>query len=301
MSEIATVASWLRAARSVAVITGAGISAESGVPTFRGTDGLWRSFRAEDLATPEAFERNPELVWEWYRWRREKIAAAQPNAGHHVLARLESRIPDFLLLTQNVDGLHARAGSRRLVELHGNIWRSRCTKEAGRVFDESRQSSVISRQSLIDVELTDKPAPAAAATSESSSQRPRPELGGGAPSPEKRAAAHGDGGGAPSATDKCPSCPSCGALLRPDVVWFGEALDPVVVNRAIAAVERCDVLLLVGTSGVVYPVAGFPLVARRRGAHVVEINVEATPLSDVAHTVLRGTAGTLLPAVEAAL
>ena len=241
MSEIATVASWLRAARSVAVITGAGISAESGVPTFRGPDGLWRSFRAEDLATPEAFERNPELVWEWYRWRRAKIATAQPNAGHHVLARLEARVPEFLLLTQNVDGLHTRAGSRRLVELHGNIWRARCTKEGTR-FDQSGQWSVASGQ-----------------------------------------------------------CPSCGAPLRPDVVWFGEALDPVVINRAIAAVERCDVLLLVGTSGVVYPVAGFPLVARRRGAHVVEINVEATPLSDIAHAVLRGTAGTVLPAVEAAL
>lgn len=257
MSEIATVASWLRPARSLAVMTGAGISAESGVPTFRGTDGLWRSFRAEDLATPEAFERNPALVWEWYRWRREKIATAQPNAGHQVLARLESRIPEFLLLTQNVDGLHARAGSRQLVELHGNIWRARCTREPGRTFDESRQSSVVSPQS--DPVLID----------------------------DRRLTA--------------PSCPSCGALLRPDVVWFGESLDPAAIGQALAAIEHCDVLLLVGTSGVVYPVAGFPLVARRRGAKIVEINVESTPLSDLAHAVLRGTAGTVLPALEAAL
>lgn len=234
------------------------------MPTFRGTDGLWRSFRAEDLATPEAFERNPALVWEWYRWRREKIATAQPNAGHHMLARLESRIPEFVLLTQNVDGLHARAGSRQLVELHGNIWRSRCTKEPGRTFDESRQSTVISRQSnplVID------------------DCRPTTN--------DCRLAA--------------PSCPFCGALLRPDVVWFGESLNPAAIDRALAAIEHCDLLLLVGTSGVVYPVAGFPLVARRGGARIVEINVETTPLSDIAHAVLRGTAGTVLPALEAAL
>jgi len=251
MSEIVTVAAWLRAARSVAVITGAGISAESGVPTFRGADGLWRSFRAEDLATPEAFKRDPELVWEWYRWRRERIADAQPNAGHHVLARFESRIPEFLLLTQNVDGLHARAGSRRLVELHGNIWRVRCTRE-GTIFEDSGQCAVGGRQ----IEAPARPA---------------------------------------------AKCPACGALLRPDVVWFGESLDPAVIDRSLAAVESCDLLLLIGTSGVVYPVAGFPRIARRRGAKVVEINVETTPLSETAHAVLRGTAGTLLPALEAAL
>ena len=255
MSEIANVASWLRAARAVTVVTGAGISAESGVPTFRGADGLWRSFRAEDLATPEAFERNPELVWEWYRWRQTKIATAQPNAGHHALVRFESRMPAFLLLTQNVDGLHTRAGSRRLVELHGNIWRARCVRE-GTVFDESRQSGVGSRQ-------LDTQAAAAAPIS--------------------------------------AGCPSCGALLRPDVVWFGESLDPVVIGRALAAVETCEALLLVGTSGVVYPVAGFPAIARGHGARIIEINVEPTPLSQISHAVLRGTAATILPALEAAL
>lgn len=258
MSEIATVASWLREARSIAVMTGAGISAESGVPTFRGADGLWRSFRPEELATPEAFQQNPALVWEWYGWRRERIAGAEPNPGHHVLARLESRKPDFLLLTQNVDGLHRRAGSRQLVELHGNIWRARCTRDATHIFDERRQP-------------------------------PAEAHGGGAPCASNNAAS------------LLPSCPSCGALVRPDVVWFGEALDRAVMQQAMTAIERCEVLLLVGTSGVVYPVAGLPSIARRHGARVVEINVEATPLSELADQVFRGPAGTVLPALEAAL
>jgi NAD-dependent deacetylase len=120
----------LRRARSVAVLTGAGVSAESGVPTFRGPDGLWRRHRPEDLATPEAFRRDPALVWEWYDWRRGLVARCRPNPAHEALAELERRIPDFRLITQNVDGLHRKAGSRRLVELHGCLWRVRCTAEA---------------------------------------------------------------------------------------------------------------------------------------------------------------------------
>ena len=118
------------ATRAVTVITRAGISAESGGPTFRGANRLWRSFRPEDLATPQAFARDPQLIWDWYRWRRSSIATAAPNPGHEVLARWDARIRDDLLLTQNVDGLHTRAGAQRLVELHGNIWRARCTKGA---------------------------------------------------------------------------------------------------------------------------------------------------------------------------
>jgi NAD-dependent deacetylase len=119
----------LARARSVAVLTGAGVSAESGVPTFRGSDGLWRTYRAEDLATPEAFRRDPVLVWEWYDWRRQLIAKCRPNPAHHAIAALEGQIQDFLLITQNVDGLHHKAGSRRMVELHGNLWRVRCLRE----------------------------------------------------------------------------------------------------------------------------------------------------------------------------
>jgi NAD-dependent deacetylase len=126
-SDLAIVKARLAEATSIAVLTGAGISADSGVPTFRGPDGLWRNFRAEDLATPEAFARDPRLVWEWYNWRRELIATKHPNPAHQALVELERRIPDFLLITQNVDGLHPAAGSRRLIELHGNIWKVRCT------------------------------------------------------------------------------------------------------------------------------------------------------------------------------
>jgi NAD-dependent deacetylase len=126
-ARAAEAAARLREAQRVLVLTGAGVSAESGVPTFRGPQGLWRSFRPEDLATPEAFARDPGLVWEWYAWRRETVAACAPNPAHRALAALEARVPEFLLATQNVDGLHARAGSRRLVELHGSLWRVRCT------------------------------------------------------------------------------------------------------------------------------------------------------------------------------
>jgi NAD-dependent deacetylase len=117
----------LAAAQSVAVLTGAGISAESGIPTFRGAGGLWNNFRAEDLATPEAFARNPRMVWEWYNWRRESIAKAQPNPAHRALVKLETAKPRFTLITQNVDGLHDLAGSGRILKLHGDIWRLRCT------------------------------------------------------------------------------------------------------------------------------------------------------------------------------
>ena len=162
----------LRGARRVAVLTGAGISAESGVPTFRGPEGLWRKFRAEDLATPEAFARDPVLVWKWYDWRRGIIAKVAPNPGHVVLAHWEKRFPDFMLITQNVDGLHALAGSRRLLELHGNIWQTRCPDE-GRIVENR------------DVPLSPIP----------------------------------------------PRCSSCGGVLRPHIVWFGEELDPDILRR----------------------------------------------------------------------
>ena len=176
-------------------MTGAGVSAESGVPTFRGDGGLWRQCRAEDLATPQAFARNPRLVWEWYDWRRQKIAGCRPNPAHEALAQLEARCAEFLLVTQNIDDLHRRAGSRRLVELHGNIWRVRCAREA-------------TVSALPDVPLREIP----------------------------------------------PRC-ACGALLRPDVVWFGEALPVEALERARVAAEACDLFLVVGTSALVQPAA----------------------------------------------
>jgi len=240
----------VRAARSVVAATGAGISAESGVPTFRGAGGLWRNFSASDLATPDAFARDPRLVWDWYRWRRERIRRAQPNAGHLVLARFETTLPGFQLVTQNVDGLHQRAGSRRLIELHGNIWRARCTAGCGLVTDVSREGA--------DAPLED------------------------------------------AAGAELPTC-ECGGLQRPDIVWFGESLDPGDIDRAIAAARGCDVLLVIGTSALVYPAAALPLVARRAGALVVEINVEDTPITPQVGAVLRGPAAEVLPALEARL
>jgi NAD-dependent deacetylase len=221
---------------AVVVLTGAGVSAESGVPTFRGEDGLWRNYRAEDLATPSAFARDPKLVWEWYQWRRELIAACRPNPAHDFIARLErAHGGDFLLVTQNVDGLHRLAGSSKLVEVHGNIWDVRCAScGAGR---EDRTL-------------------------------PFPELP--------------------------PKCDACGGLLRPGVVWFGESLPEAAMARAFAAAENCDLMLVVGTSAVVYPVAYLPQIAKRAGAYVIEVNPAETPLTPLAAESWRGKAAEVL-------
>jgi len=239
--RIAETAGRLRRARAIAVLTGAGISAESGVPTFRGEGGLWRQFRAEDLATPEAFARDPRLVWEWYDWRRQKVAACRPNPAHEALARLESRAVEFLLVTQNIDDLHRKAGSRRLVELHGNIWRVRCQREA-------------TVSALPDVPLREIP----------------------------------------------PRC-RCGATLRPDVVWFGEALPAGALAEATRAAETCDLFLAVGTSALVQPAASLPLAAKQHGATVIEVNPDPTPISHLVDASLQGKAGEVLPALLAAL
>ena len=226
----------LASARSIAVLTGAGISADSGVPTFRGQDGLWRNYRAEDLATPEAFERDPRLVWEWYNWRRELIATKSPNPAHFTLAELEQRIGDRMwLITQNVDGLHRAAGSRRLSEIHGNIWMVRCTG-CGAVTEDRRV--------------------------------PIPIL---------------------------PACETCRTLVRPHIVWFGESLDATDLHRCSEALQSCSLLLVIGTSGVVYPAAGFASVAKQAGATVIEINLDETPQSNLVDLGLRGKAKDLLP------
>ncbi len=230
-----------RAAR-VVVLTGAGISAESGVPTFRDAQtGLWAKFDPRELATPSAFARNPKLVWDWYAARREALADVVPNPGHRALARMDDLVPDFLLATQNVDGLHARAGSRRLVELHGNIARVKC----------SREHRVVATW-------------------------------------------------APPGDDLPPRCPHCGAYLRPDVVWFEEALPEDALARAEDAARRAEVMLVVGTSAEVWPAAGLAHTAKTAGARIVEINTQATPLSAVADDVLRAPSGIALPALVAA-
>jgi NAD-dependent deacetylase len=230
-------ARWLAKASRVAVLTGAGVSAESGVPTFRDADGLWEGHAMEEIATPEAFARHPELVWRFYNQRRANLTKVQPNPGHFALFQLENRYPadDFALITQNVDGLHRRAGSRNVLELHGNLAFTRCTGCRT---------------------LTDR------------GSEPLPEL---------------------------PHCGDCGALLRPEIVWFGEALPEAVWAAAMTATYRCDVFLTVGTSAVVHPAAGLIGLARRRGARVVEVNPKPTAASGDVDLRLVGPSGEVLP------
>ncbi len=234
----------LRKATSLVVLTGAGISAESGVPTFRGAGGLWRNYSPEKLATPEAFARNPRLVWEWYDWRRSVISRALPNAGHRALVELEQRVvagtadkESFTLVTQNVDGLHDRAGSDNVVKLHGDIWLVRCTS---------------------------------CRRAERNEQVPLDELP--------------------------PHC-RCGGLLRPGVVWFGEPLPAAEWERASEASARAQIMMVVGTSAVVYPAAGLADLARAAGAKLAIINPEPTPLDTGADWVVSVKAGEILPAL----
>lgn len=232
----------LAAAQCVTVLTGAGVSAESGVPTFRDVQtGLWEKYKPEELATPRAFRRNPRLVWEWYEWRRKLVADARPNAAHLALVEMEQMFPKFHLITQNVDGLHHRAGSRRVIELHGNITRTKCFNEGTAV------------------------------------------------------ASWKDTGDVP------PKCPTCGGLLRPDVVWFEEPMPEEEMKLATKASTACEVFLCVGTSTVVYPAAALPSEALRSGATVVEINPQRTPFTPQAHFALAGAAGVVLPELAGAL
>jgi NAD-dependent deacetylase len=225
----------LRNSSSTVVLTGSGISAESGVPTFREAQtGLWQRFDPEELATPEAFERDPRLVWDWYAWRRTLVAQAAPNPGHLALAEMQGLVQSLTLVTQNVDGLDQRAGSRDVIELHGNILRTRCSVEGVEVHDYEEGESL-------------------------------------------------------------PVCPSCGAPLRPDVVWFGEMLPPGALDAALEAARGADLFLSVGTSGLVFPAAALPHEALERGATLVEINPEETPLTPHVDYALRGTAGDVLP------
>lgn len=225
-------------AQSVVAFTGAGISAESGIPTFRGTDGIWKKFKPEELANIDAFMRNPELVWEWYAHRKRIVAGIQPNAGHIALAKMEQLFQDFAVVTQNIDNLHRRAGSKTVHELHGNIEKNYCIQCGTSYSDEE-----IMNQS------------------------------------------------------GSPHCQKCNGLIRPDVVWFGEMLPEDEWEKSVRAAESADVLLSIGTSGVVYPAASIPLTAKRAGAFLVEVNPEPTPLTEHSDAFLAGSSGTILPAL----
>ncbi len=235
-------------ASHIVVLTGAGVSAESGVPTFRGSGGLWKAFRPEELATPEAFARDPRVVWEWYAWRRGMVGACTPNAAHVAIARYALRERNASIVTQTVDGLHSRAAQEAAgesdptaalpLEVHGSLLRDRC-------------SGCDARSEPVPVDATS------------------------------------------SAT--LPRCAQCGALLRPDVVWFGEMLDEDILAAADAAASRADVCLVVGTSALVHPAASLPLRTRARGGVILEVNPEETPLTRAAVVSIRGSAADVVP------
>ena len=227
----------LQHAQRVAVMTGAGTSAESGVPTFRDAQtGLWAKYDPTELASPEAFARQPELVWAWYKWRYELVSAVQPNPGHLALVELATLVPHFTLITQNVDGLHQLAGSQAVIELHGNIRRTKC----------AAQGHIVPGW------------------------------------PDDTAA-------------QPPRCAQCGALMRPDVVWFGESLPYDALETAKTAALEADVFFSIGTSSQVYPAAALTVEALRRGATVIEINPTPTPLTNHVTFALAAPSGEVLP------
>ncbi len=222
-SELQIVAQRLRDAERVAVLTGAGVSAESGVATFRDPDGLWARFSPQELASMDGFLANPERVREWYEYRLQVIDSVQPNAGHFALAKLEQQVPHFTLITQNVDRLHQRAGSKNVLEVHGNLVENRCNTCWW--IDDAHNHTL--------------------------------------------------------------TCPKCGGMMRPNVVWFGENLPADVFKAAEDAARNCDVFLTIGTSAEVYPAAGLPYEARNFGAFVVEINPNRTEFTPYAHIALQ--------------
>ncbi|VAV82308.1 NAD-dependent protein deacetylase of SIR2 family [hydrothermal vent metagenome] len=236
----------LARARKVAVLSGAGISAESGVPTFRGSGGLWQGRRAEELATPEAFNRDPKLVWEFYDYRRRALSELSPNPAHIALAGLAEKLIDrdakeggLTIITQNVDGLHRSAGSKALLELHGNIWRVRCTG-----------CGAVTENRDVPIEIL----------------------------------------------PYCRLSP-CKELLRPDIVWFGEMLPEGIFEEACRVAAAADIMLIIGTSGVVQPAASLAGYARAGGAYLIEINPEKTPLSESMDQSITAKAAQLLPLI----
>lgn len=229
--DLQKAAQLLKQAHVSVALTGAGMSAESGIPTFRGKEGLWKNFSAQELANPQAFARDPQLVWQWYNWRKDIILQKQPHAGHYALAQMQELLPLYLI-TQNVDNLHNVAGSQNLVELHGNIFRTRCLS-CGKI-DELRQTN-----------------------------------------------------------DNAPLCLHCNTgQLRPDIVWFGENLNSNDLQQVSAWLHLCEVILVIGTSGQVYPAAGFAAQVSSQGGSVIEINPQPVITADV---VFAKPAGEVLP------
>lgn len=237
-----TLPSVVRTSPKLVALTGAGASQESGLRTFRDAQsGLWAQYKPEDLASPQAFARDPKLVWDWYAWRREAVKSVRPNPGHYALAEIEQHVSDFCLITQNVDGLHRMAGNQNVLELHGNIQRVRCSE----------------------------------------------------------CLAYAETWGDDS--ESVPRCEECGSLLRPDVVWFGEALPRDQLEAAVEASRSCGVFLSIGTSGLVQPAASLAHAARNHGAVLVEINLEPTPITPKTDYFLQGRSGEVLPGLVKAV
>lgn len=235
----------IKHSKRIAVLTGAGVSKESGVPTFRDAlDGLWARYDPQQLATPQAFQANPKLVWDWYEYRREMVRQAKPNAGHVALAEIQRGYPNTTLITQNVDDMHEQAGSTGVIHLHGNIARSKC-------FSNCRGIPTIIDLDSFAWDHTAGP----------------------------------------------PACPHCGGWVRPDVVWFGEMLPDYELHTAQTASEQCDVMLVVGTSGLVTPAATLPSVAKHAGAKIIEVNPDYSAITRIADVKLDGASGEMLPRV----
>ncbi|NIR43901.1 MAG: NAD-dependent deacylase [Gemmatimonadetes bacterium] len=229
------------------VATGAGMSKESGIPTFRDSlDGLWARYDPQELATREGFRHDPPRVWGWYNYRRKLISELEPHGGHRAIARLEALLPQVVVVTQNIDGFHRLAGSTGVLELHGNINRFKCYDRDHPVEEE------------VPLACQDGPV-------------------------------------------EPPRCGRCGSPLRPDVVWFGEMLPPGVFEQAETLARSCDAMLVVGTSGIVYPAAALPMSARSGGATVIEVNVEPSEVTPTVDVFLQGAAGEVLPALVAAV
>ncbi len=247
--QIAEAARHLREAKLLVVLTGAGVSKESGVPTFRDAmDGLWARYDPQKLATPDAFEANPKLVWDWYQYRRQLVQNVKPNPGHHAIAALEDLLPYIVVITQNIDGLHQAAKSSDVIELHGNIHRYKC-------FANCRGNPTPVDVTRLDWDHQDGP----------------------------------------------PACPYCGHLVRPDVIWFTEHLPHEALERAITLSNTADVMLVVGTSGVVQPAASLPYFARRNDAYIIDINPEPDEISSIADLFLQGRSGETLPLLVQAI
>ncbi len=240
----------LHNAAALVVLTGAGVSKESGIPTFRDAlDGLWARYDPQQLATPEAFHINPKLVWDWYEHRRQMMDGIQPNAGHYALAALEDLLPQVVIVTQNIDGLHKMAGSTDVIPLHGSIHQHKC-------FAACRGNPTLVDISTLDWDREAGP----------------------------------------------PVCPFCGAWVRPDVVWFNETLPRAELERAIALSKQADVMLVVGTSGVVQPAASLPYYARRyNDAYVIDVNPTPSEITPIAQLFLEGPSGEILPQVVQAM